>query len=187
MFQCTSILVVSAILISLVVRADENDLVIDGKVLTLENSGRMRDPFRHYIPKVRTAEAKVSEADTVAVEQLKLVGVITGTKKNKALIALPSGKMQIFADGAHIGARHGVIRKITRDAVYVEERVLNVLGEEEKLQAKIEFGPEKFGQQEVGRMGQNNVQGNPQFNQPFFPQNNPAMGQPPVPQFIPKR
>lgn len=110
--------------------------------ISLEASMSLRDPFRR--PALKAGEGKdeggkVPELERYSVDEFKLVGVITGTRKNKAMLVTPDGKMHIVSESARIGHRHGIIRKIAPGKVDIEEKSVNILGEEEKSETTIEL------------------------------------------------
>lgn len=110
--------------------------------ISLEASMSLRDPFRR--PVLRAGDGKdeggkVPELERYSVDEFKLVGVITGTRKNKAMLVTPDGKMHIVSESARIGLRHGVIKKIVPGKVDIEEKSVNILGEEEKSETTIEL------------------------------------------------
>jgi hypothetical protein len=106
-----------------------------------EEVTRVRDPFKK--PTLRAVESKPrSELELYPVEKFKLVAVITGPKKLRAMLQGPDGKSYFVAEGMAIGFRKGVIRKITHDAVLVREQVLNVLGQEENVDSDLKLPEE---------------------------------------------
>lgn len=108
---------------------------------TLENSLNLRDPFSRYVAKSddEREDDKIPELERHELEQFKLVGVITGTKRNKALLTAPDGKMHIVSEKMTIGTRRGVIKEITPESIVVHEKVVNLLGQEEGVDTQIEF------------------------------------------------
>ena len=127
-------------------KAESPEALMLGNVpLTLQTANKIRDPFRKPQPKVEKDQVtkKVPEIETLAVEELRLVGVITGPKKRKALVTGPSGKMFILTEGIRVGQRHGVIKRISENNVLVQERLTNLLGEEERYETTIEFAANK--------------------------------------------
>ena len=119
-------------------------LLLNGAELTLRNAGKLRDPFRKPQLKIEKEEAitKLPDLESFAIEDLQLVGVMTGPKQRKALISAPGGKMFIIAENTKIGLRRGYVRKITPNRIVVSERMVNLLGEEEKNDSYIEFSSE---------------------------------------------
>lgn len=97
----------------------------------------LRDPFEPFIKivKKKVQKPKVFVPKTplqrYAVEELQLVGVVWGGPgKAKALIEDPGGKGYVVGVGTLVGDRGGGIVKIAPGEVLVEERFVDVLGEE---------------------------------------------------------
>jgi type IV pilus assembly protein PilP len=114
----------------------------DIETLTIENTMEMRDPFRRPLIKAVASEEEnknLPELERFDLEQFKLVGVITGALKNKALISTPNGKMHVVSENMHIGTRKGVIKKVSVDSILVQEKVINILGKEEKMDVMLQF------------------------------------------------
>jgi len=107
--------------------------------MTLESAARLRDPFKKFIAKQKFTGPKTPELERHNLDEFKLVGIITGPKRSKALLNGPDGKMYIVAINTHIGVRKGIIRKIAPGYISVEERVMNLLGEEEKIESVLEM------------------------------------------------
>lgn len=84
-------------------------------------------------------DVSIPELERFDLDKWSLVGVITGPKKSKAMVVSPSGKMHIVEEDVHIGTRHGFIKKIVPGAISVEEKVVNLLGQEEKVETVIQF------------------------------------------------
>lgn len=112
---------------------------------TMENSISLRDPFRRPTPAggQAVADARIPELERYELDKLKLVGVITGPRKPKAMVTTPSGKMHIVAENATIGVRHGRIKKIAPGMIEVEEKVVNLLGQEENIETLLEIKDDK--------------------------------------------
>ncbi len=114
----------------------------DSPSFTIENSLTIRDPFRRPAPPGSANDLTIPELERFELEKYKLVGVMTGPKKPKALIVAPSGKMHIIDASTRIGTRHGVVRQIMQGAISVEEKVVNLLGQEENIETLIEMKDE---------------------------------------------
>ncbi|MBI3558146.1 MAG: pilus assembly protein PilP [Deltaproteobacteria bacterium] len=109
---------------------------------TIENSLTIRDPFRKPLPQGNGNDLSVPELERFDLDKYKLVGVMTGPKKPKALIVAPGGKMHIIDGNTRIGTRHGVVHQIMQGAISVEEKVVNLLGQEESIETLIEMKDE---------------------------------------------
>jgi Tfp pilus assembly protein PilP len=115
---------------------------------TLENSLSLRDPFRKYTPKVENGEdtqGPIADQLKFELDKFKLIGVINGPRKNKAMLATPEGKMVIVTEKDQLGVRKGLVTKIGPGLLTVEEKIVNLLGQEEKVETVIEMseGQEK--------------------------------------------
>ena len=64
---------------------------------------------------------------------LKLLGVVTGPKKLKAMLLAPNGRTYFVKTLDRIGVREGRIEKILKDRLIVKEKVINLLGKEEQI------------------------------------------------------
>lgn len=113
--------------------------------LTIESSLNLRDPFSRLVQKdgEGIADTQIPELERHDIDKLKLVGVITGPRKNKALIMTPDSKMHVVAENAVLGTRKGHVVRIERDGVVVHEKVVNLLGQEESVESTIEFTKKK--------------------------------------------
>lgn len=118
-------------------KQDQND----GPPMTIENSLTLRDPFRRQVPSGGTAAdgTLIPELERFEVDKYKLVGVITGPKRARAMLTAPGGKMHIVSEDTKIGTRRGTIKKIAPGMVAVEEKVVNLLGQEEKIETVLHF------------------------------------------------
>jgi Tfp pilus assembly protein PilP len=132
----TSTICAFGILATLAIAAPEEPAI------TLENSLTLRDPFRQ--PQMKLANevnegGRVPELERFQIEQFKLMGIITGPKKNRAMVSSPEGKIFIVSEEMRIGSRRGTVKQIRPNAVIVEEKVVNILGQEERLETSIQF------------------------------------------------
>ena len=104
------------------------------------NPQGLRDPFQPFIrlrPEKKAAKKAPEKfvpktpLQRYALEELKLVGVVwRDGKGSRALVEDPEGKGYIVRVGTLIGDRGGKIVSIRPDRVEVEERVIDILGEE---------------------------------------------------------
>lgn len=100
----------------------------------------IRDPFRP--PDSVLIESPRTELEIVSIEELKMLGVMTGPKETRALILTPNGKTHFVRVNDKIGNRRGVIVSITPQSIKVSERIVNVLGKEENVLNEIVLPPE---------------------------------------------
>ncbi len=97
---------------------------------------KLRDPFKSPAEVLMAGDTR-TELELFPIDQFKLVGVATGPKKIKAMIVDPKGKTHFVAENTKVGQRKGIVRKITPQVVYVRERIINVLGQEEDVDFEI--------------------------------------------------
>jgi Tfp pilus assembly protein PilP len=90
-----------------------------------------RDPFK--MPPIVRGEGPKSELESFPAADFKLIGVLSGGKDLRAMIASPNGRTYFVRPGMVMGVRKGKIRKITETAIYVREKIVNVLGDEEDV------------------------------------------------------
>jgi Tfp pilus assembly protein PilP len=103
---------------------------------------RIRDPFKRP-SLVESKDLSVrSELETFSADSLKMLGVITGPKKMKALIQSPSGHTYYVTEKTKVGMRGGVISKITINGMKIREKIVNVLGQEEDVETEIPLLPD---------------------------------------------
>lgn len=101
------------------------------------DSRGLRDPFQPFIeltPK-KKVKPKVFVPKTplqrYATEELQLVGIVWAQgSKSKALIEDPEGKGYVVRVGTLVGDRDGRIVRILPEEVVIEERFVDLLGEE---------------------------------------------------------
>ena len=95
-----------------------------------------RDPFKRPIF-VDVARRPRTELEYFPTEQYKMVGVLTGPERLRAMVLGPNGKTYFVAENTKIGVRQGAVRRITAHSIVVREKVLNVLGKEENVDTEI--------------------------------------------------
>jgi len=101
----------------------------------------LRDPFKRP-DRALVVAAPVSELERFPIEQYKLIGVITGASRLRAILQDPNGKTHFVAERMRIGTRRGVIREIRSDTVVVREKIVNLLGKEEASDSEIRLPEE---------------------------------------------
>lgn len=97
---------------------------------------RSRDPFLRPAV-IAGPNDNRSELEMFPLEQLRLVGIITGPNKMRAMLVAPNGKTYLVFENMKIGLRRGVVRKITSRAVFIREKIVNLLGKEEILDVQL--------------------------------------------------
>ncbi|MGK5084963.1 pilus assembly protein PilP [Bdellovibrionota bacterium FG-1] len=100
----------------------------------------MRDPFKR--PTIKAEVIHRTPLEMYPLDQIKMLGVVTGPNKMRAMMGTPDGKTHFVAERAKVGVRQGVIMKITADLIRVREKIINVLGQEENVDTDILLPPE---------------------------------------------
>jgi type IV pilus assembly protein PilP len=90
-----------------------------------------KDPFRSFILEQarQKANEEVGPLEQFDISQLAVVAVVWDTHEPRALIADPSGRPYIVAEGAEVGKNDGKVIKIDDDLVVVKETYVDWLGE----------------------------------------------------------
>ncbi len=102
---------------------------------------KLRDPFKR--PQIQnTLLGAKSELETIPVEQFKMLGVLTGPEKVRAMIAGPSGKTYFVSENMKVGVHRGWIKRITPQSVVVREKIVNLLGKEEEVDSVVSLPEE---------------------------------------------
>jgi type IV pilus assembly protein PilP len=91
------------------------------------------DPFRPFIESLITQqqprpEVPLTPLQKYTISQLKLVGIIEGSKEPKALIQDSTNKGYIITKGTLIGPNNGRVVEITSDEVVVVEESTDAMG-----------------------------------------------------------
>jgi len=94
---------------------------------------KKRNPFKPFVVKALERAPEVVEPrvplQRFEMGQLKLVAIIWGIDSPTAMVEAPDGKGYIIKKGDLIGNRNGVVARVEKDKVIVEERFKNYLGE----------------------------------------------------------
>jgi hypothetical protein len=92
----------------------------------------IRDPFK--APEIQSAdETPKGPLERIPIDRFKLLGVITGPDRFRAMLQDPDGQTHLVSERMKIGNRQGVVKKITSKGLWIQEKVVNVLGQEEKV------------------------------------------------------
>jgi Tfp pilus assembly protein PilP len=127
----------------------ENDEVDLEQFMTKKESiANLRDPFR--MPVLQNSEDGTprSPLELVPIDRMKVLGVITGPDQFRAMIQDPGGQTFLVSEKMKLGIRKGVVKKITSKGLWIQEKVLNVLGQEETVDVVLKIEP--LGKQNVG-------------------------------------
>ncbi len=88
-----------------------------------------RDPFRPFIILARIrGTPPLPPLQRYDIPQLRLVGVILSGEDSKAMVEDASGKGYVVSRGTRIGRRNGVVIRIEKDLVIVEEQYKDSAG-----------------------------------------------------------
>ncbi len=111
------------------------EIPLDLGALGASGSGgfSIRDPFQAPDFKLEENDGPRTPLELVAADKFKLVGVITGPDRFRAMVQDPSGQTHLVSEKMKIGIRKGVVKKITSRGIWVREKVVNVLGQEESV------------------------------------------------------
>lgn len=131
---------VFASLVSGYVGALDADFVPDPRVL--EVSRQMRDPF-HVPDQFSSILLARSELETTEVSNIKLMGIITGPERWRAIVSLPSGKTMVIQEKMKIGSKNGVVKRIHPHRVEVLESYVNALGQTERIVSELRLPSER--------------------------------------------
>ncbi len=95
------------------------------------NPTEKRDPFRSFIldQAKEAAEKDVGPLEQFDISQLAVVAVVWDTGMPVALVADPSGRPYLVAEGAAVGKNDGRVIKIGDGMVLVKETYVDWLGE----------------------------------------------------------
>ncbi len=111
----------------------------DDVPMTISDFKKFRDPFK--APNFQAVEDQRGELEKFSVNEFKLIAVMTGPVRMRAMIAAPTGKTYTVAKSTPIGLREGRVIKITTQSVVVREKIVNPLGEAENVETEIGFPP----------------------------------------------
>jgi type IV pilus assembly protein PilP len=117
-------------------------------VFTYNPTGK-HDPFTPIIVK---DERKAPPGDRPPLErfnisEFKLTGIVWGGFGFSAMLEGPEGKGYFVRVGTLIGQNKGVVKKITKDAMVVEEKFKTISGETERKEIVIELRKKQEGMQ----------------------------------------
>jgi Tfp pilus assembly protein PilP len=107
----------------------------------LEEILKMRDPFKR--PDFQQGkELGRTDLERFSLDSYRLIGILTGPKRLKAMLQDPEGKTHFVSEKTKIGNRSGLVRRITPDSVLVREKMTDLVGQEEYVDSEIRLPPE---------------------------------------------
>jgi type IV pilus assembly protein PilP len=106
-----------------------------------------RDPF---MPLIVREEKKAQRADRPPLErynltEFKLTGIVWGGFGYNAMFEGPDGKGYFVREGTYIGQNGGVIKKITRDSIVIEEKFKTFTGAKQRKEIIIQLRKKQEG------------------------------------------
>ena len=101
-----------------------------------------RDPFAPIISKQDKNKPALGDRpplERYTISEFKLAGIIWGGFGYNAMLEGPDGKGYFIRRGTVIGPNRGVVKKITSNAVVIEEKYRNAAGETESKEITVEL------------------------------------------------
>jgi Tfp pilus assembly protein PilP len=95
------------------------------------------DPFKPLIGdgstpssvrKKRIKRVPLTPLEKLDFSQLKLVGIVLSANGNRAMVEDASGKGYVLQVGTYVGRSSGIVTKILKEKVIIEEEIVNVHG-----------------------------------------------------------
>lgn len=98
-----------------------------------------RDPFAPIIVREEKKEQKTAlpPLERYAVAEFKLTGIVWGGFGYNAMLEGPDGKGYFVRVGTVVGQHRGLVKKITKDSLIVEETFKNYMGATERKEITI--------------------------------------------------
>jgi type IV pilus assembly protein PilP len=117
-------------------------------VYSYDAHGR-RDPFAPLVTKAENRERAGSRPplERYSVSEFHLTGIVWGGFGYNAMLEGPDGKGYFVRVGTIIGPNKGVIKKITKDSMVIEEKYKNFMGATERKQVVILLRTKQEGMQ----------------------------------------
>jgi Tfp pilus assembly protein PilP len=108
-------------------QAAETPPDVSAPVGSMEEVLKLRDPFKRPDVELSKGPPK-TELEYYSLDSFKMMAVLTGPNKKRAILQASDGRSFIVQSGQKIGRRNGVIQQIDEEVVRVRERIINVLG-----------------------------------------------------------
>jgi len=117
-------------------------------VFSYDAQGR-RDPFSPLVTKAENKERAGSKPplERYTISEFHLTGIVWGGFGYNAMLEGPDGKGYFVRAGTIIGPNKGVIKKITKDSMVIEEKYKNFMGVTERKQVVIPLRTKQEGMQ----------------------------------------
>lgn len=95
-----------------------------------------RDPF--LAPDLGdSSELSRLALERYPVSDFKVVAVMSGPIKKRAMLNGPDGKSYVVSEQMKLGVRNGVISRITTNSIIVREQIVNAIGQHEYLDVEL--------------------------------------------------
>ncbi len=106
-----------------------------------------RDPFAPIVSKLEKKAGALDRPplERYSISEFKLGGIVWGGFGYNAMLEGPDGKGYFVRVGSIIGPNRGVIKKITQNAIYIEEKFKNTMGEIERKEIVVELRKKQEG------------------------------------------
>lgn len=113
---------------------------------TYETGGR-RDPFRSILVTSESAKSLKSLPPLLRTEigELQLIGIVWGGFGYSAMVQTPDGKGYTIRVGTLVGMNNGVVRRITKRYLTIQEKYTDIFGEKKVREVKLDLHPQKEG------------------------------------------
>lgn len=127
------------------VNPDGTEYSVVDKEYTYDPTGK-RDPFRSFILTVE-AERKDSRGplEQFDLTQLKVVAVVWGSERPRAVVSDPSGRGYIVREGTYMGKNEGRVIGIADNSLVVKETYVDYFGETTTKDVTMRVRAEKEG------------------------------------------
>jgi len=99
------------------------------------------DPFKPFIFKGREQKKNISPLEKINISELKLVGIVETPKGKIAILEDNTGKGYFVTKDSKIGPNNGIITKITKNAIYIQEEMKNLSGPKTKREIVLKLKP----------------------------------------------
>ncbi len=134
------------------VQKSSEPLVEDSLSRFLQEIVTLRDPFR--VPESRRVsqeqERVLQPIEQYPLDRFKVVGILTGPDRLRALVAAPDGKTFPVGERSRIGRAGGVVQKILEDRVVVKQKTIDPSGVVKWEQVDLPFASEQSAEEKPG-------------------------------------
>jgi type IV pilus assembly protein PilP len=129
------------------IKSDLSEVEVPKENVYVYNPAGTRDPFKSpfdiEVDILVDNSVPLTPLQKIDLNQLRLIGLIIGKGEPRAMVLAPEGKSFILKKGIKIGRNNGVVFDITTEAVLIEERYLDFVGDTKKRIQKIKLPKRK--------------------------------------------